>query len=93
MQLQLDSHKQAMKKSITAYFHDSTLGEMLEHLQKMTSADFVIPDEVKQDQDRRTLFIQEMSLEDALQQILKDKEFTYSVKNQTVSITKPVTSH
>ena len=90
---QLAQQERALSKPITIYFHDATLSEMFEHLQKMTGADFVIPDEVKQDQDRRTLFIQEMPLGDALQQILKDKEFVYSIKNQTVSITKPVTSH
>ncbi len=91
---QLDRRQRVVSKPITIYFHDATLAEMLEHLQKISGADFVISDEVKQDQDRRTIFIQEVPLEDALQQILEGyKEFVYSVKNQTVSITKPVTAH
>jgi type II secretory pathway component GspD/PulD (secretin) len=92
--VQLDHREQFLSKPITVYFHDATLDEMLEHLQKITGANFVVPDEIKQDQGRKTLFIQEMPLEDVLQQILEGyKEFTYSVKNQTVSITKPVTAH
>lgn len=89
---QLDLQERSLTQPITAYFHEATLFEILDHLEKVTGTTFVVSEEVKQDQGRSTLFIDQMSLEDALQEVLKDKDFVYTIKDQTISITKPINS-
>ncbi len=81
---------QAVEKKITIDFKDTPVRQIIYELRKQSGMNFMFEDSQMDKMAPRTLQLKNVSVEKALDELLKDTEYTYKITGNSVAIVRKV---